>query len=97
MKIDRFQRNAIIICVLPIIALAIANYTQRSHLTREIYLIRDGIIFLLWGLSFLWRLVNAIFILTNQKNAIYKEDILGYSKLVIYNICYNYAIYFLYN
>lgn len=67
MKTDRFQRNAITICVLPIIALTIANYTQRSHLTREIYLIRDGMIFLLWGLSFLWGLVNAVFILTNQR------------------------------
>lgn len=67
MKIDRFQRNAIIICVLPIIAIAIASYIKRPYLTRELFLIRDGLIFSLWGLSFLWGSVNAVLILTDQK------------------------------
>lgn len=67
MKIDRFQRNAIIICVLPIIAIAIASYIKRPSLTKELFLIRDGLIFFLWGLSFLWGLVNAVFILANKR------------------------------
>lgn len=74
MKIDRFQRNAIIICVLPIIAFVIANYTQQYMVSnRNIYLTMIATIYMLWAVSLLWGLINSIFILNDKNHKLKKR------------------------
>lgn len=67
----RFKISALIICCLPIIALIVAHFTKdyRYSPHRNIYLIGVLLIYLFWGTSFMWGLVNSIFIWTfeNQK------------------------------
>ena len=67
----RFKISALIICCLPIIALIVAHFTKdyRYSEYRYIYLTGGIAVYLLWGTSLLWGLVNSIFIWTfeNQK------------------------------
>ncbi|WLD24496.1 hypothetical protein NU10_03605 [Flavobacterium dauae] len=74
MKIDKFQRNAIIVCVLPIIAILVANYTQQYRVSnRNLYLIMIAIVYMLWGTSLLGGGVNSIFILDDKNQKLKKR------------------------
>ncbi len=70
-KFNRFQYSAFIICCLPIIGSIVAYFTKdyRYSEHRNIFLIGVILTYLFWGTSFMWGLVNSIFIWTfeNQK------------------------------
>jgi polyferredoxin len=67
-KFNRFQYSAFIICCLPFIASIVAYFTKDYRYTehRNIYLIGITAVYLFWGTSLLWGLVNSIFIWTSE-------------------------------
>lgn len=67
-KFDKFQYSALIICCLPIIGSIVAHFTKdyRYSSHRNIYLMGVILMYLFWGTSVMWGLVNSIFIWTNE-------------------------------
>jgi len=70
----KHQKIALIICVLPVFAGITAHLTQNyrfSENLRYIYLIGVITVYLSWGISLVWSLVNSteIFFSTNNKKS----------------------------
>lgn len=67
-KFNRFQYSALIICCLPIIASIVAHFTKDYRYSEYRYIYLTGVmaIYLLWGTSVMWGLVNSIFIWTSE-------------------------------
>ena len=64
----RFKISALIICCLPLIGSLVAHFTKdyRYSEHRNVYLIGVILMYLFWGTSFMWGLVNSIFIWTSE-------------------------------
>ena len=64
-KLNKFQKSAVIICILPFLAIGVAQLTlgYRYSEYRFIYQIGGMLMWSLWFISFIWGLTNAIFIL----------------------------------
>lgn len=64
-KLNKFQKSAVIICILPFLAIGIGRLTigYRYSEYRFIYQIGGMLAWSLLTISFIWGLTNAIFIL----------------------------------
>lgn len=71
-KFKRFQFFALIICLLPICGFTVSYFTKDYRYTefRNFYLGGVLVLYLFWGTSLLWGLVNSIFIWTLEKQKI---------------------------
>lgn len=68
-KLNKFQKIAIVICILPIFGITIAQLTKEFRYSeyRYIYLIGIATVYLSWGISTLGGLINALFIHFEKK------------------------------
>lgn len=68
MKLNKFQKYTLTILLLPIIGLIVAQMTKDYRYSNQSYIYLFGVLicYLSWGTSFLWGLINSIFIIQNN-------------------------------
>ena len=62
MKLNKYQKQSLLIVLLPILGILIAKITQTYRYSdyREIYLIGVFLVYFCWLSSFIWGIINAI-------------------------------------
>jgi len=67
-RLNKFQKIAIVICILPLFGSTVALFTNEFRYSeyRYIYLIGVATLYLCWGISTLGGLINALFIILRK-------------------------------